>query len=84
MSIREIAKNDIKGIKIRRNSPKIVHLLFTNDRYIFIKVNTTKINNIKVSLKEFYRASCQSINYEKLEVVFSKNTRNQIKNTIIN
>lgn len=76
--------NKIEGIKIRRTSPTITHLLFVDDCYIFSTIDSKKIQNIKEFLEQFSKESGQTINYEKSKVIFSKNTPRQVKTSISN
>lgn len=75
-------KRDIESIKIKGNSPTITHLLFVNDCYIFTKRKAKCAKNIKNFLKGFSKASRQTINCEKSEIIFSKYTPNLIQKII--
>lgn len=70
-------ENKIEGIKIRRTSPIITHLLFADDCYIFTKLKDKEEENIKKFLIEFSKASGQIINLEKSDLIFSNNTPTQ-------
>lgn len=69
-------ENKIEWIKIKRTSPVITHLLFADNCYIFTKIRNKDTKNIKHFLKEFSKALGYIINYEKSEIIFSKNTSN--------
>lgn len=80
-SLKKMEKEgDIASIKIKRNNPIITHLLFADDCYIFTKTKIKCVKNIKKFLKMFSKASSQTINYQKLELIFSKYTLNLIRN----
>lgn len=82
--LKKLEKEDnIKSIKIRRKSPTIIHLLFADDCYIFMKIKIKYAKNVKDFLEKFSKASWQTINYEKSELIFSKYTPNLIWNLII-
>lgn len=75
---------DIEGIKIKRDNPTIIHLLFANDCYIFIKTNIKCSKKIKTFLENFSKALGQTINYDKSKLIFSKHTPNLIRKIITN
>lgn len=77
-------EGNIEGIKIKRGNSVISHLLFADDYYIFTKMKVKCAKNIKKFLKDFSKASKQTINYEKSKLIFSKNTPNLVRKVIIN
>ncbi|KAF9592580.1 hypothetical protein IFM89_016031 [Coptis chinensis] len=75
------AKEELHGVKIRRNSPALTHLLYADDLILFIKANLAESGQLKHILECYCRASGQKINYEKSSVFFSRNVsyRQKIK-----
>lgn len=65
--------NKIEGIRIRRTSPMITHLLFADNCYIFTKIRNRDEENIKNFQTEFSKTSGQVINLENLDIIFSNN-----------
>lgn len=76
-------EDNIEGIKIRRKSPTITHLLFVDDCYIFTETKIKYVKNVKNYLEMFSKTSRQTINYEKSELMFSKYIPNLIRNLLI-
>lgn len=83
-TIRRIkGKGEIEGIKIRRNSPVISNLHFTDDCYIFAKIEYRKLDNEKKNREDFSKVTEQIINKEKSEIIFSNNTNNEERQNVI-
>lgn len=64
----------LHGCTIARGAPKISHLLFTDDCYIFFRATKTEANIMKRILCRYESISGQMINYGKSSVTFSSNT----------
>lgn len=67
-------KKLIKGIRVAREAPSILHIFFVDDSYIFCKENNESARHMLTLLSVFEKASGQQINANKSSVVFSKNT----------
>lgn len=80
------SRGSIHGISIARGAPKISHLFFADDSFIFIKANQTESATMKQTLDIYGKASGQIINYHKSAVSFSTNVdrimREQVKNIL--
>lgn len=80
------SRGSIHGISIARGAPKISHLFFVDDSFIFIKANQTESATMKQTLDIYGKASGQIINYHKSAVSFSTNVdrimREQVKNIL--
>lgn len=75
-------EGNIEGIKIKRNSPSISHLLYADDCYIFTETKIKYVKQIRKFLEDFSKTSRQTTNYEKLEIIFSKYTPNLVRKII--
>ncbi|XP_026451892.1 uncharacterized protein LOC113352263 [Papaver somniferum] len=64
----------ITGIKIRKNTPPINHLLFADVCMVFCKVNKIESQNLMDIFKTFSETSGQLINFNKSGVFFRNNT----------
>ncbi|KAL2231971.1 UNVERIFIED_CONTAM: hypothetical protein Sindi_1377100 [Sesamum indicum] len=53
------------------STPKISHLLFTDDTLIFYEANFDVVRTIKYLLEKYEQASGQQVNLEKSGVLFS-------------
>lgn len=71
------------GIKICRGAPTISHLLFVDDSFIFLLGTINEVNTIKEILSSYENVSRQSINYQKLEIYFSKNVQNTTQESLL-
>lgn len=65
----------INGCQIATQAPKVTHLLFVDDSFLFFKANVTEAAKVKELLNEYGSSSGQSINYQKSDIFFSANVR---------
>ena len=73
-------RNLIHGAKIRNGAPRFSHLFFADDSILFAKAIVRECSVITDVISKYERASGQSVNLDKTNVVFSKcmtNTRRQ-------
>ncbi|XP_062112653.1 uncharacterized protein LOC133823820 [Humulus lupulus] len=75
-------KQFISGIQVARGAPRISHMFFADDSYIFCKANSEEANHVLSLLHTFELASGQKINYDKSSVFFSRNTLVADRDTI--
>src|SRR4051812_42238080 len=68
-----VARGDVHGIQIYRGAPKVSHLLFADDCFLFCTTNLTEVRNIMKVFTVYAAASGQGINLTKSEVFFSCN-----------
>ncbi|KAL9664847.1 hypothetical protein QQ045_020256 [Rhodiola kirilowii] len=69
-----MAANAISGVRICRNAPTVTHLFFADDSIFFIKAEAGEARSLKAILSPYECVTGQRINYEKSEIVFSRNT----------
>ncbi|KAL9685687.1 hypothetical protein QQ045_023138 [Rhodiola kirilowii] len=69
-----MAANAISGVRICRNAPTVTHLFFADDSIFFIKAEAGEARSLKAILSQYECVTGQRINYEKSEIVFSRNT----------
>ena len=73
--IHDAAKNNqLQGIGICRGAPKITHLFFVDDSFLFCQANGNECNKLKEILCMYELVSGQKINTEKSSIFFSPNT----------
>jgi hypothetical protein len=65
----------LHGVRICRDNPYISHLLFVDDSFLFCKTSTSKVTTLKHILDTYEEASGQAINYKKLAITYSRNTK---------
>lgn len=58
-------------MSICRRTPVISHLLFADDGFLFMRAKESEFLAMKDILSVYERASGQSINLQKSEVIFS-------------
>ncbi|GAU23029.1 hypothetical protein TSUD_336770 [Trifolium subterraneum] len=68
-----VARGDLHGIQICRGAPKVSHLLFADDCFLFCRSTLEETNQLMSILKIYEEASGQEINLTKSEVFFSRN-----------
>lgn len=66
------SENRIHGVKICNGAPRISHLFFANDSILFSKTSVGECSIIVDIISKYERASGQSVNLDKLDVIFSK------------
>ncbi|XP_068344023.1 uncharacterized protein [Pyrus communis] len=64
----------LDGIQLSVNGPKLTHLLFADDTFVFLKVTPDNCRNMSNLLKAYCRASGQQVSLQKSTVYFSANT----------
>ncbi|XP_074376770.1 uncharacterized protein LOC141718284 [Apium graveolens] len=75
-------RNYLTGIQVARGAPRLTHMFFADDTYIYCKAQVDQTNHVIELFKIFDCASCQKINADKSYVFFSRNTDPEVKNVI--
>ncbi|XP_062089022.1 uncharacterized protein LOC133795584 [Humulus lupulus] len=75
-------KKLLNGIQVARGAPKVSHMFFADDSYIFCKASTVEAHHVLQLLGVFEKASGQKINYDKSSIFYSRNTSIQVRDTI--
>nr|KYP63927.1 hypothetical protein KK1_018514 [Cajanus cajan] len=63
---------NMHGIQICRGAPKLHHLMFADDVFLFFQASEKETNEVATILKTFEVASGQAINYDKSEVFLNR------------
>lgn len=74
--------NNIHGISLGLNSPRIHSLLFADDLIICVQASNIEASNINSVLQTFCSASGQTPNLAKSSIMFSKNVDQQSKQKV--
>lgn len=69
---RKIDTRMLHGAKASRNGPVISHLLFADDNLLFTRATQQECLIIVDILNQYEKAYGKKINFEKLEVSFSR------------
>lgn len=77
------AKGLISGFPFARGALLVNHLFFADDSLIFCKANALEWWRLSHFLKLYEQASGQRLNMDKTSIYFSKNTRQEIKTTVL-
>lgn len=78
------ARGLLHGIGIARGAPKISHLFFADDSFIFFRANLHESQVCKNILDAYASASGQLINFEKSSINFSKNVGEDLRESVGN
>ena len=70
-------KGVIIGACICSNAPSVSHLLFADDSLLLVQANRENAKHLQSILQLYESVSDQTINKEKLAVLFSRNTRSR-------
>lgn len=66
-------ENRVHRVKVCKNAPSVSHLFSTDDSILFAKASVGKCSVIADIISKYERASGQSVNLDKTNVVFRKN-----------
>lgn len=64
----------ISGVCVARGAPRISHMFFADDSYIYCKASLKEAGHVREILKSFEKASGQKVNFDKSSIFFSPNT----------
>ena len=73
----------IHGAKICNGAPRVSHLFFADDSILFAKATVRECSVISDIIRKYERASGQSVNLDKTNVVFSKCVANNRRQEIV-
>lgn len=73
------ARGGIQGVTICEGAPSITHLLFADDSLLLLKANDENATQLRHVLQIYEMCSGQKINKDKSSIVFSKNTRQDVR-----
>ncbi|CAL1353289.1 unnamed protein product [Linum trigynum] len=68
-----IVEKRLEGVKVAPRAPRISHLFFADDSYLFLRGNLRECENLIEVLNEYEELSGQRVNLTKSAVCFSKN-----------
>ncbi|KAM6549548.1 hypothetical protein CsatB_021224 [Cannabis sativa] len=74
----------IHGCKVANGAPRITHMLFADDSYLYCKATTVEATRIQEVLSKFEAASGQKVNLSKSSIFFSSNTDSATQHNISN
>ena len=83
-SILDNARRDLEGVRVCRITPRISHLLFADDCFLFFQVEEHQANTMKHILNQYEEASSQAISLPKSEIFYSINVQEPLKQSITN
>jgi hypothetical protein len=73
----------LTGVSTSCGGPKISHIFFADDSFLFCRTNLAQWSNMTAILKNYEEASGQKMNTNKTAIFFSKNTPKLVKETIL-
>ncbi|CAL1372026.1 unnamed protein product [Linum trigynum] len=68
-----IAEKKLQGVKVAPQAPRISHLFFADDSYLFLRGTLQECENLITVLNEYEELSGQRVNLAKSAVCFSRN-----------
>jgi hypothetical protein len=68
---------------IAREGPRINHLFFADDSFLFYKASPQEWGNIQTILELYETTSGQKLNRDKTSILFNKNTLQIVKDHIL-
>ncbi|CAL1356987.1 unnamed protein product [Linum trigynum] len=68
-----IAEQKLHGVKVAPRAPRISHLFFADDSYLFMRGSLQECENLIEVLNEYEELSGQRVNLDKSAVCFSRN-----------
>uniref|UniRef100_A0A803NT91 Reverse transcriptase n=1 Tax=Cannabis sativa TaxID=3483 RepID=A0A803NT91_CANSA len=74
----------IHGCKVANGAPRISHMLFADDSYLYCKATILEVTRIKDILQKFEAASGQKVNFSKSSIFYSTNTTQAVCDSISN
>lgn len=77
-----VNNGDWNPLKFGREGPSISHLMFADDIILIAEVSSTNASNIMQVLNHFGASSGQQINRTKSRLFFSKNTPQNVQQSI--
>lgn len=70
-----VGEGQIHGCRVSPAAPKITHLLFADDSFLFFRATKEEATQVKNILNDYADISRQTVNYLKSGVFFSSNVR---------
>lgn len=74
-----ICRCRLNGVRIYQSAPLVSHLSFADDCLIFFKITDRAASGLKDVLRSYETLSEQVINYDKSELLLSKQTPGDLK-----
>jgi len=78
------SRGDLQGVRICRSAPRVSHLLFVDDCFLFFQADESQTNTMKQILNQYEEASGQAISLPKSEIFYSRNVQETLENSITN
>ena len=75
-------EEEIKGVSIYRNRPRVSHLFFANDSVLFRRAMEMECQKLLDILAVYERGSEQKINQNKTNIYFNSKTQHHLQSQI--
>jgi hypothetical protein len=76
-------RGQIVGVRVSQEAPSINHLLFADDSLLLFKIDDGSAENLQNGLSLYEDCSVQTINKDKSSIMFSRNTREEVKSNLM-
>jgi len=77
-------RGDLQGVRVCRNAPRVSHLLFADDCFLFFQAEEHQATIMKQILNQYEEASGQAISLPKSEIFYSRNVDEPVQQSITN
>ncbi|GKV34824.1 hypothetical protein SLEP1_g43165 [Rubroshorea leprosula] len=77
-----VTRGSLHSIQICRKAPKISHLFFADDSFLFLRATETEAGKLMAILQGYEAASGQVINLQKSSITFSNNVQQRTRSWI--
>ncbi|GAA0139421.1 hypothetical protein LIER_35086 [Lithospermum erythrorhizon] len=77
------ARRALTGLKIRRGSPSVSHILFAEDTFVFCRATVEEGETFMQILEDYELASGHKVNVEKTTVSFERRTRGRSREAVM-
>jgi len=77
-------RGDLQGVCVCRIAPRVSHLLFTDDYFLFFQAEESQTIVMKQILTQYEEASGQAISLPKSEIFYSRNVQEPPQQSITN
>ncbi|CAN1146994.1 Putative ribonuclease H protein At1g65750, partial [Linum perenne] len=77
-----VTQGRLKGLKLNRRCPTLTHVLFADNTILFGEASVTEAINIHKTIELYANLTGQTINNQKLAIMFSRHTPNALQDKI--
>lgn len=80
---KEETRGNFHEVGVARGAPKVTHLLFADDSFVFFRADSKESQTCKNILDVYASATGQLVNLDKSSLTFSKNVCKQVRKDVV-